>query len=86
MVSNVPKDDVLRRKRLVDGDGYQSGEKNGRSKLNKQQVLDIFDEVKSGKTKSELSRKYNVSRNVILKISDGRLWSSVTGQVYECKK
>ncbi len=79
LVSSVPQNSEMRKYRKVQGGGFQAGTKNGRAKLTPVQVLDIVREFKEGRNKSQLSRDYKISRPVIQKILDGRLWSSVTG-------
>jgi len=60
-----------------------NGTSNGRCKLTEAQVLEIFN---CNGNHYKLANKYGVSRPVIDKIRNGKLWSSLTGKVYEKPK
>jgi len=55
------------------------GESNPKSKLTRKEVIKIF---KSSKSKTELSKIYNVSYTSIHYIKIGRTWASVTNKLY----
>lgn len=56
------------------------GEANGRTKLNKEQVLDIFHSL--GNT-YDLAKEFNVSRGLVSHIKQGKIWADVTGKKFE---
>src|SRR3990172_2559524 len=60
--------DAKRKGRLCSGDAFRAthpprlGEENNSSKLRDSEVIAIREEMMAGKTKSEISRKYGISR------------------------
>lgn len=82
VLGQEPKDSKRRCYKRSRGVQSQSGSQNGRSKLKPEQVKEIVRRFKSGVNKSQLSREYGISRTNILKIVEGKLWSSVTGIIY----
>ena len=57
--------------------GLRRGSKNGRSKLNEVQVLNLLREHKQGMLKAALARKYNLSKTTVGHIVSGKLWPHV---------
>lgn len=62
--------------------GRLNGESNGRSKLSKEQVIEIF---KSAKNVYEIAANYGVTKTAVNNIRNGRSWSSVTRLTYKSK-
>jgi hypothetical protein len=54
------------------------GDKCGASKLNSEQVKEIKILLKAGEKKGDIAKKFNVSKQNILSISNGYTWRSVT--------
>ena len=53
------------------------GEKNGRSKLNDSQILEIREKFKNGEKIAKISRDYNVSWTLIKFIVTGKNWKHI---------
>lgn len=64
------------RDRLVDGKYYQNH--NGKTILNRNQVLYIVEEINKGRSKVSLSEELNVKLSVISKIMLGTTWQWLT--------
>lgn len=57
-----------------------SNEKNGMSKLNTNDVVEIKTMLKNGISQYKIAEKFNVSRSSILKIKLGKTWSNIAAQ------
>jgi len=55
------------------------GEKNPMAKLTEEQVKEIKHGFATGKTDTELSKQFNISRSTIYGIRNSRLWSYING-------
>lgn len=74
LLSGTHKDNVRDR---VERGRSAKGENNGRSKLNRDKVIDILHDIHT--PISSLARKYSVDPKVIRDIKNGVTWRSVTG-------
>jgi len=54
-----------------------TGIKNGMSKLNNSEVVEIKDLLKNGLSQQKIANKFNISRSAILKIHLGKTWCHV---------
>lgn len=57
--------------------GLHEGARNGRAKLNEEQVINLLREHKQGMSKAALARKYGVSDVTVCRIVSGKLWPNV---------
>jgi hypothetical protein len=55
------------------------GSKRGQAKLSEWQAKDILRSVAEGVTHQSLARKYGVSRTLIGRVANGKLWTHVPG-------
>ena len=55
-------------------------EKNGMSKLNRTDVIEIKKLLNNGISQYKISKMFNVSRSAILKIKLGKTWSNIAAQ------
>lgn len=56
-----------------------AGEKHYRSRLKKEDVLDIIRLVNAGGKKSKIAKQYNITNPAISRIIGGYVWKNVTG-------
>lgn len=54
------------------------GERNPMSRLNNQQVREIYEAFKSGEHRGKIANRYGVSRGTVDRIGAGKRWSGVT--------
>jgi hypothetical protein len=54
----------------------QKGELNGMSKINEEDVLKIFKDTRNN---DEIAKDFNISKNHVSNIKNGRRWSHITG-------
>jgi hypothetical protein len=59
-----------------------TGQANGRNKLNAEQVLDVFSREENT---YHLADEFGVSRGLICHIKQGKIWGEITGKKYEKK-
>lgn len=52
---------------------------NSHTKLTPEIVLEIADYLKQGLLHSEISKKFNITRTVVTRISNGTRWGNITG-------
>lgn len=64
--------------RLIHGT-HTSGEKNWNTKLTENDIGKILELLKTGYTHKWISDRYNVSRENITRIKNGKVWSHITG-------
>lgn len=57
------------------------GTKNGRAKLNEEQVESIYRKLREGSSFAALAREFGVDQAIIRKIGNGTLWKSVTARL-----
>lgn len=62
--------------------GQTAGARNGRAKLDEQQVSELLKKhFKQGRQKADLAREYNLSKTTVGYIVSGKLWPNVEGRV-----